>query len=132
MIDLSVTIGKLKFANPILTASGTFGSGEEFAPLMNLNRLGGLVTKAVTLEPRAGNPAPRIAETACGMLNSIGLANVGVKEFVKEKLPFLHSLKTRIIINVAGRTVDEFSSVIQKIEDAGGVDGYELNVSCPN
>ncbi len=132
VIDLSVTIGELKLANPILTASGTFGSGEEFLPLMDLNSLGGIITKAVTLEPRAGNPTPRIAETACGMLNSIGLANVGVNQFIKEKLPFLQSLKTKIILNVAGKTIDDFSAVINKIEKAGGVDGYELNVSCPN
>jgi len=132
VIDLSVKIGNLKFANPILTASGTFGSGEEFSPIIDLNRLGGIITKAVTLEPRIGNPAPRIAETACGMLNSIGLANVGVKQFNQGKLPFINSLKTKVIVNVAGKTIDEFSLVIKKIEEAGGVDGYELNVSCPN
>lgn len=132
MNRLSVTIGQLKLANPILTASGTFGYGEEFSTLLNLSRLGGLVTKAVTLEPRAGNPFPRIAETAGGMLNSIGLANVGVKNFVKDKLPFLKSLTTSVIVNVAGKTIDEFNRVIEAIESAGGVDGYELNVSCPN
>ncbi len=132
MNRLSVTIGQIKLANPILTASGTFGYGEEFSTLLDLNRLGGLVTKAVTLEPRPGNPFPRIAETACGMLNSIGLANVGVKNFIKDKLPFLKSLTTSVIVNVAGKTIDEFNRVIEAIESAGGVDGYELNVSCPN
>jgi dihydroorotate dehydrogenase (NAD+) catalytic subunit len=130
--SLSVKIGQLLLNNPILTASGTFGYGEEFASLLNLNRLGGLVTKAVSLEPRPGNPFPRIAETASGMLNSIGLANVGVKNFIKDKLPFLKTLMTAIIVNVAGKTIDDFAQVIAAIEQAGGIDGYELNVSCPN
>ena len=132
MVDLSVKIGNLLLNNPILTASGTFGSGEEFTPFVDLNRLGGIVTKAVTPEPRAGNPNPRIAETSSGMLNSIGLANVGVHRFVQEKLPFLHSLTTKVFINVAGKTIDEFVKVIEIIEQAGGVDGYEINISCPN
>lgn len=132
MCNLSVTIGQLKLKNPILTASGTFGYGEEFSPFLDLNRLGGLVTKAITYEPRPGNPPPRITETACGMLNSIGLANVGVKRFIKEKLPFLRTLTTSVIVNVAGKTVEEFVRVITEIENVGGVEGYELNVSCPN
>ena len=132
MVELSVKIGNLLLNNPILTASGTFGSGEEFTPFVDLNRLGGIVTKAVTPEPRAGNPNPRIAETSSGMLNSIGLANVGVHRFVQEKLPFLHSLTTKVFINVAGKTIDEFVKVIEIIEQAGGVDGYEINISCPN
>jgi len=129
---LAVKIGRLKLKNPILTASGTFGYGEEFSDLIDLNQLGGLVTKAVSYEPRAGNPLPRIAETSSGMLNSIGLANVGVKIFIAEKLPFLKTLSTQVIVNVAGKTIEEFSDVISEIENAGGVDGYELNVSCPN
>ncbi len=132
VIDLSVKIGKLQLANPILTASGTFGHGEEFSPFLDLNKLGGIVTKAVTLEPRPGNPAPRIAETAAGMLNSIGLANVGVDRFIKEKLPFLQTLETPVFVNVAGKLITDFSMVIEKIETAGGVAGYELNISCPN
>ena len=132
MSNLSVKIGQLELNNPILTASGTFGYGEEFASLLDLNRLGGLVTKAVSLEPRPGNPFPRIAETASGMLNSIGLANVGVKDFIKAKLPFLKTLRTAVIVNVAGKTVDDFAQVVATIEQGGGVDGYELNVSCPN
>ena len=132
MSSLSVKIGQLELNNPILTASGTFGYGEEFASLLDLNRLGGLVTKAVSLEPRPGNPFPRIAETASGMLNSIGLANVGVKDFIKAKLPFLKTLRTAVIVNVAGKTVDDFAEGVATIEQAGGVDGYELNVSCPN
>ena len=132
MSRLAAKIGQLNLSNPILTASGTFGYGEEFSSLLDLNRLGGLVTKAVSLEPRAGNPFPRIAETACGMLNSIGLANVGVKNFIKDKLPFLKTLTTAVIVNVAGKTIDDFAHVVAEIENAGGVDGYELNVSCPN
>lgn len=132
MNRLTVKIGKLELKNPILTASGTFGYGEEFSTFIDLNRLGGLVTKAVSYEPRAGNPLPRIAETAYGMLNSIGLANVGVKKFITDKLPFLKKLNTRVIANIAGKTIDEFASVISEIEAAGGVAGYELNVSCPN
>lgn len=132
MSKLTVQIGQLSLNNPILTASGTFGYGEEFSSLLDLNRLGGLVTKAVSLEPRPGNPFPRIAETACGMLNSIGLANVGVKKFIRDKLPFLKTLTTAVIVNIAGKTTTDFGHVIAEIEDAGGVDGYEVNVSCPN
>lgn len=132
MNRLSVKIGQLRLNNPVLTASGTFGYGEEFASLLDLNRLGGLVTKAVSLEPRSGNPVPRIAETASGLLNSIGLANVGVKNFIKDKLPFLKKLKAAVIVNVVGKTIDDFAQVVAAIEQAGGVDGYELNVSCPN
>ncbi|HEX9972422.1 MAG TPA: dihydroorotate dehydrogenase [bacterium] len=132
MNRLTVTIGNLELKNPILTASGTFGYGEEFSTLIDLDRLGGIVTKAVSFEPRAGNPLPRIAETAYGMLNSIGLANVGVRNFIADKLQFLKTLNTRVIVNVAGKTIDEFASVISEIEDAGGIAGYELNVSCPN
>lgn len=132
MINLSVKLGPLKLKNPILTASGTFGYGAEFSPFLDLNRLGGLVTKAITELPRPGNPPPRIVETAAGMLNSIGLANVGVQEFIQEKLPFLKALQTAVIVNVAGKTIAEFGRVIATIEAAGGADGYELNVSCPN
>lgn len=132
MSDLSVTIGPLTLSNPILTASGTFGYGQEYASLLDLNRLGGLVTKAVSLEPRPGNPPPRLAETASGMLNSIGLANVGVKSFIKDKLPALKKLTTAVIVNIVGKTVEEFAQVINEIENASGVAGYELNVSCPN
>lgn len=132
MNRLTVKIGQLTLSNPILTASGTFGYGAEFSSLLDLNRLGGLVTKAVSLEPRSGNPFPRIAETASGMLNSIGLANVGVRNFVKDKLPFLKALTTAVIVNVAGKTIEDFAQVVTSIENAGGVDGYELNVSCPN
>lgn len=132
MNDLSVKIGKLTFKNPILTASGTFGYGQEYSSFFDLNKLGGLVTKTITLEPRAGNPFPRIAETASGMLNSIGLANVGVDAFIEEKLPFLRTLKTNIIVNVAGSTEQDYADIIKILEQSDGIDGYEINVSCPN
>lgn len=100
--------------------------------MLNLNRLGGIVTKAITLTPRAGNPPPRIAETPAGMLNSIGLANVGVDRFITEKLPFLQTLDTVILVNVAGSTQAEYLQVVERLESAAGIAGYEINVSCPN
>jgi dihydroorotate dehydrogenase (NAD+) catalytic subunit len=132
MIDLSVEIGGLRLKNPVLAASGTFGYGQESADLVDLNALGGIVTKSVTLKPRAGNPPPRIVELPAGMLNSIGLANVGVEGFIKEKLPFLRSLSTTIIVNVAGGAADEFLQVVERLESEEGIDAYELNFSCPN
>ncbi|MBN1154558.1 dihydroorotate dehydrogenase [candidate division KSB1 bacterium] len=131
-MDLSVNIGNLKLKNPILTASGTFGYGEEFSPYVDLNLLGGIVTKTLTLNPRVGNPFPRIVETSSGMLNSIGLANVGVGKFISDKLPFLARLDTKIIVNIAGFTVDEYVEVVTRLEDAEGIHAYEINVSCPN
>ena len=99
---------------------------------MNLNRLGGLVTKAITLKPRDGNPPPRIVETPAGMINSIGLANVGVERFITEKLPFLSQLNTVILVNVAGSTIEEYIAVVKRLESVEGIDGYEINISCPN
>ena len=131
--DLSVTIGSLYLKNPILVASGTFGYGQEFEELLDLNRLGGIITKTITLDPRAGNAPPRIAETAAGMLNSIGLANVGVNEFIREKLPFLQELDTSVIVNIAGKSNDEFITILEKLENCPlRIDAYELNYSCPN
>jgi dihydroorotate dehydrogenase (NAD+) catalytic subunit len=116
----------------VLVASGTFGYARECENLMNLNRLGGIITKAITLHPRPGNPPPRIAETPAGLLNSIGLANVGVEAFITEKLPFLRTLDTAILVNVAGSTLEEYLAVVERLETAPGIDGYEINVSCPN
>ena len=131
--DLTMALGPLTLKNPVLVASGTFGYGEEFAPFLDLNCLGGVVTKTITLEPRAGNPPPRIAETTAGMLNSIGLANVGVDAFIKDKLPYLQQFSTAIIVNVAGRTAQEFAAVVRRLEESGlRIDAYELNYSCPN
>ena len=132
LIDLKVKIGKIIFKNPVLVASGTFGYGEEYSELFDLNRLGGIITKSVTLNPREGNPPPRTCETPSGMLNSIGLANIGVKKFIQEKLPFLRKFNTRIIVNVAGSTVDEYLQVVEKLNRAKGVHMLEINISCPN
>jgi len=130
--DLSVKIAGVKFSNPVLVASGTFGYGEEHKSLIDLNKLGGIITKSITLRPREGHPPPRTFETPSGMLNAIGLANVGVEKFIKEKLPFLRSLKTRIIVNVAGSTVSEYVEVVKRLNRCKGIDMLEINISCPN
>lgn len=132
MADLAVQIGVLRLKNPVLVASGTFGYGKESADFLNLNALGGIITKSVTLKPRDGNPPHRIVELPAGMLNSIGLANVGVENFIIEKLPFLNGLDTSVIVNVAGATADEFLAVVKRLENEEGIDAYELNFSCPN
>jgi dihydroorotate dehydrogenase (NAD+) catalytic subunit len=131
-VDLSVQIGAVRLANPILAASGTFGYGVEFAHLVDLNRLGGIVVKGLSLEPIAGAPAPRLCETPSGMLNAVGLQNIGVRAFVTEKLPALRRYQTAVIANVFGSTVDEYVAVIRILEDAEGLAAYELNISCPN
>jgi dihydroorotate dehydrogenase (NAD+) catalytic subunit len=131
-VDLSVKIGALRLRNPILAASGTFGYGLEFAHLVDLNRLGGLVTKGLSREPIEGAPAPRLYPTASGMLNAVGLQNVGVRAFLAEKLPVLRKFDTAIIANVFGYTLEDYVEVIRALEDAEGLAGYELNISCPN
>ena len=131
-VDLAVNVGALRLCNPILAASGTFGYGVEFAHLVDLNRLGGIVVKGLSLEPIAGAPAPRLCETPSGMLNAVGLQNVGVRAFVAEKLPALRQYRTAVIANVFGCTVDEYVGVIRVLEDAQGLAAYELNISCPN
>ena len=131
-VDLSVQIGALRLRNPILAASGTFGYGLEFAHLVNLNRLGGLVTKGLSREPIEGAPPPRLYPTASGMLNAVGLQNVGVRAFVAEKLPVLRKFDTAIIANVFGYTLEDYVEVIRVLEGAEGLAGYELNISCPN
>jgi dihydroorotate dehydrogenase (NAD+) catalytic subunit len=131
-MDLSVNVGALRLSNPILAASGTFGYGVEFAHLVDLNRLGGIVVKGLSLEPIAGAPAPRLCETPSGMLNAVGLQNVGVRAFVAEKLPALRQYRTSVIANVFGYTVDEYVGVIRILEEAEGLAAYELNISCPN
>jgi dihydroorotate dehydrogenase (NAD+) catalytic subunit len=131
-MDLSVTIGQKKFANPVGVASGTSGYGSEFESLMDLASLGAIYTKAVTLLPRSGNDIPRLVETPSGMLNSIGLANVGVERFLKDKLPFLRSLTCAVVCNVAGSAEDEYAEVTERLEEHKGIWGYEINVSCPN
>ena len=132
MSNLSVKIGKVELKNPILTASGTYGYGTEYENLYPVDQLGGIVTKTITLNAREGNPMPRIAETTAGMLNSIGLANVGVQKFVKEKLPELKNLNTAVIVNIAGSTLREYCEVVRSIHDHPRVDAIEINISCPN
>ena len=130
-MDLTVNIGKLKLKNPVMTASGTFGYGEEYSEFVDLNKLGAIVVKGLSLKPMEGNPSPRIYETPCGMLNAIGLQNVGVKEFLKTKLPYIRKFDTKLIANIFGTTIQEYVKLSRILDDAG-VDGIELNVSCPN
>lgn len=130
-MDLTVNIGSLKLKNPVMTASGTFGYGEEYAEFVDLNMLGAVVVKGISLEPMQGNPPPRICETACGMLNAIGLQNVGLKSFLKDKLPYLKNFDTKIIVNILGKNIQEYVRLSKSLDDAG-VDAIELNVSCPN
>ena len=130
-MDLSVNIGRLRLKNPVMTASGTFGYGEEYAEFVDLNRLGAVVVKGISLKPMEGNPPPRICETACGMLNSIGLQNVGLIYFLQKKLPFLRKYDTKIIVNVLGNSINEYVKLSEALDNAG-VDALELNVSCPN
>ncbi|MBD3383190.1 MAG: dihydroorotate dehydrogenase [candidate division Zixibacteria bacterium] len=130
--NLEVELCGIKFRNPILTASGTFGYGEEFNNYIDLSCLGGIVTKSITREPRPGHPPPRTYETTGGMINAIGLANVGVDRFVSEKIPFLKTLDTRIIVNVAGFSIEEYRYCVERLNDAEAIDMLEINISCPN
>lgn len=131
-IDLSVRLGPLTLANPILLASGTCGYGAELAGLLDFAAIGGLVTKTVTPRPRAGNPPPRIAETPSGMLNSIGLENVGIDVFIAEKLPAAAQLGTKIVVSVGGHTVPDYVELARRLDSEPGVAAIELNLSCPN
>lgn len=130
--DLRVKIGALELKNPVLTASGTFGYGREFSSLIDLDLLGGIVVKGISLKPREGNPPPRIVETPCGMLNAIGLANVGLESFLKEKLPWLQGLNTAVIVNIYGHTVEEYGAVAAGLNGVKGISAIEINISCPN
>jgi len=131
-VDLRVSIGSLQLKNPIIAASGTFGYGVEFAPLVDLRSLGAVVVKGLSIQPMEGAPAPRICETSSGMVNAIGLQNIGVRAFVAEKLPELRRLKATVVANVFGCTIADYVEVIRILEDAEGVAAYELNISCPN
>lgn len=131
-VDLRVRIGALHLRNPVLTASGTFGYGRELTAFVNPSRLGGIVVKGISLAPRPGNPPPRVVETACGMLNAIGLENVGVERFISEKLPFLRQTGTRVIVNILGDTVDEYGRLAGRLAGVEGIDALEVNISCPN
>jgi dihydroorotate dehydrogenase (NAD+) catalytic subunit len=130
--DLRVDIGGLVLKNPVMTASGTFGYGREFAQLVDLARLGAVVVKGLSLTPSMGNPPPRIAETACGMLNAIGLENVGVDAFVRDKLPFLQTLSVPVIVNIYGKSVEEYAELAGRLDPVEGVSAVEVNISCPN
>lgn len=132
MPDLKVNIGGMVMKNPVMTASGTFGYAREFEMLLDLNRIGGIIVKGVSLKPTPGNLPPRIVETACGMLNAIGLENVGIDAFVKDKLPFLAKLTTPILVNIYGKTIDEYARLAEKIDSLEGIAGVEVNISCPN
>jgi dihydroorotate dehydrogenase (NAD+) catalytic subunit len=132
MADISVKIGNLLFKNPILTASGTFGYGEEFKDFIDLNSLGGIIVKGTTLLPREGNPYPRMAETPSGMLNAVGLQNKGTDYFINSIYPKIKDLKTHIIVNVSGSTIDDYVKTAEKLNDLEAIPAIELNISCPN
>jgi len=131
-VDLSVQVGALRLRNPIITASGTFAYGVEFAHLVDLNQLGGIVTKGISREPIEGAPPPRLCETPSGMLNAVGLQNIGVDAFLRDRLPLLRKYNTAIIVNVFGYCLDDYLAVIRQLEGNQGISAYELNISCPN
>jgi dihydroorotate dehydrogenase (NAD+) catalytic subunit len=130
--DMRVDIGSLKLENPVMTASGTFGYAREFENLMNLHRLGAVIVKGISLHPRQGNPPPRIVETACGMLNAIGLQNVGVDRFITEKMNYLAGLNVPVIVNILGDSIAEYEEITARLQGVPGVAGIEVNISCPN
>ncbi|PID41439.1 MAG: dihydroorotate dehydrogenase B catalytic subunit [Proteobacteria bacterium] len=130
--DLQVDIGSLKLRNPVITASGTFGYAREFEKLVNLHRLGAVVVKGISLLPRSGNPPPRIVETSCGMLNAIGLQNVGVTRFIKEKMPYLRQINVPVIVNILGDTIEEYREITEQLAPVDGIAALEVNISCPN
>jgi len=130
--ELKTDIGGIELKNPVMTASGTFGYAREFKELVDLNRLGGIIVKGLSLEPSKGNKPPRIVETACGMLNAIGLENVGIEVFEKEKLPFLKKLSTPVFTNIYGKSVNDYAHLAARIDGLEEISGIEVNISCPN
>jgi dihydroorotate dehydrogenase (NAD+) catalytic subunit len=130
--DLRTKVGPLLLKNPVITASGTYGYGREYSSIVDLNQLGGIVAKGISLKPRAGNPPPRIVETPCGMLNAIGLANVGVDHFLEQKLPWLRKLDTAVIANIYGHSIEEYGLLAEKLKGVQGISAIEVNISCPN
>ncbi|MDI3534465.1 MAG: dihydroorotate dehydrogenase catalytic subunit [Thermosediminibacterales bacterium] len=132
MTNLAVEVAGIKLKNPVLTASGTFGFGREFVELYDLNLLGGVMVKGTTLNPRLGNPPPRIAETPAGMLNSVGLQNPGVDYVIREEIPWLRQFDVAVIVNVSGHSFDEYAEIAARLDGVPGVDGLEINISCPN
>jgi dihydroorotate dehydrogenase (NAD+) catalytic subunit len=132
IIDVSVEFAGLNLANPVFTASGTCGYVDELADFMDINQLGGLITKSITVKPRKGNPTPRIVETDSGMLNAIGWANVGLDKFIEEKLPIIEKLTVPVFVNIAGETISEYVAVVERLATEKSIAGFELNISCPN
>lgn len=130
--NLQVNLGGILMQNPVTTASGTFGFGPEYAPYVDLNRLGAIVVKGTTLEPRLGNPTPRIVETPAGILNAIGLQNPGVDKFISESLPYLADYRTHVIVNIAGNSLEDYMEISRRLDACSGVAGLEVNISCPN
>jgi len=130
--DLSIRIGLLRLQNPVLTASGTFGYGQEYAGLLDLNRLGGIIVKGLSLNPRPGNMPPRTVETPCGLLNAIGLQNLGVENFIADKLPFLRNLSVPVIVNILGQDIKEYRKLAERLSSVEGIAALEVNISCPN
>ena len=132
-VDLSLSLGDVSFKNPVFVASGTFGYGTETNDLVNVSQLGAIVTKSITKHPREGNPPPRIVETPSGMINSIGLANIGVDKYIEDMIPIYENMGTQVITNIAGFSIDDYLYVLEKLESSGGnICGYEINISCPN
>lgn len=132
MVDLTVKLGSLELKNPVMTASGTFGYGEEYEDFIDINALGGIVVKGTTLHPRQGNDYPRMAETPMGMLNAVGLQNVGVDQFIQSIYPRIKHYKTNVLVNVSGSTIEEYIETAEKISELENIPGIELNISCPN
>jgi len=131
-LDISVDFAGIRLANPVFTASGTCGYADELADFMDTSQLGGFITKSVTVQPRKGHATPRIVETNAGMLNAIGLANVGLDKFIEEKLPVLENMTPAVLVNVAGETIDEYVTVVERLAGEKAIAGFEINVSCPN
>ncbi len=131
-LDLKVNIGRLKLKNPVMVASGTFGSGEEYKDLLDPNKIGAIVTKSITVNAREGNPPPRIVETPSGILNSIGLQNGGIEAFIRDKVPFLKKIKSAVIVSIAAHSVNDYAKLAERLDGIGRIDAIEINISCPN
>ncbi|GBE06317.1 MAG TPA: dihydroorotate dehydrogenase [Nitrospirae bacterium] len=131
-LNTKVSIGRLKLKNPVMTAAGTFGYGEEYSKFLNLNNLGAIVVKGLSLLPKQGNPPTRIVETPAGMLNAIGLQNIGIENFIKEKLPFLRQFNTPVIVNFFGDSIKEYAKAAERLSRVSGIQALEMNISCPN
>ena len=130
--DITTKLGMLELKNPVMTASGTFGYGQEYSSLIDLNLLGAIIVKGISIKPMPGNPPPRIVETTGGMLNAIGLANIGIETFLRDKLPWLKTIDTSVIVNIYGHSIQEYGELASALKDVDGVSGIEVNISCPN